>query len=291
MIGYHVGEPLVTEIKKLPALCIPRNEATRLLEDRIEKARELQEISMRSMEDYHRAQTSRQSWMSHLSAVLLRIFESPEMVNDLFATVGGGVSVPRSINDLAESFRAQVGRDIQRVEGLLERLPLYPDMRAPVAESGIVSSNSNRADIERICRRFHQVVRELGSRHAGRAPFTVNDEYDVQDLLHALLRLYFDDIRPEEWTPSYAGGSSRMDFFLPEERTVIEVKKSRLGLGARELGDQLLIDIGRYQSYQNCSRLVCFVYDPDGRIHNPRGVEADLAKSSTKMDVVLLIQP
>lgn len=42
----------------------------------------------------------------------------------------------------------------------------------------------------------------------------LEDEYDVQDLPHALLLLYFDDVRAEEWTPSYAGKSARMDFLL-----------------------------------------------------------------------------
>ena len=28
----------------------------------------------------------------------------------------------------------------------------------------------------------------------------------------------FDDIRPEEYTPSYAGGSSRIDFLLKDEK-------------------------------------------------------------------------
>jgi hypothetical protein len=35
----------------------------------------------------------------------------------------------------------------------------------------------------------------------------LKDEYDVQDLLYALLRIFFDDVRPEEWTPSFAGKS------------------------------------------------------------------------------------
>jgi REase_DpnII-MboI len=32
----------------------------------------------------------------------------------------------------------------------------------------------------------------------------IKDEYDVQDLLHAILRAFFDDVRPEEFVPSYA---------------------------------------------------------------------------------------
>ena len=61
--------------------------------------------------------------------------------------------------------------------------------------------------------RFHKVARQLRTRHSNRVTIEVNDEYDVQDLLHAVLLLFFDDVRKEEWTPSYAGGASRQDSY------------------------------------------------------------------------------
>ena len=85
----------------------------------------------------------------------------------------------------------------------------------------------------------------------------MKDEYDVQDLLHALLRIFFKDIRPEEWVPSYAGSSSRMDFLLHQEEIVIEVKMTRDGLKQKELVDQLLIDIARYEKHPGCKTLIC----------------------------------
>ena len=127
--------------------------------------------------------------------------------------------------------------------------------------------------------RFHTVVRQLRHRYANRPALDISDEYDVQDVFHALLRLFFDDIRPEEWTPSYAGGSSRMDFLLKSERAVVEVKKTRPGLGAKEIGEQLSVDIVKYRSHPDCDCLICFVYDPEERILNPRGLEQDLSKA------------
>jgi hypothetical protein len=139
--------------------------------------------------------------------------------------------------------------------------------------------------------RFHLVARQLRERHDGRGTLDVEDEYDTQDLVHSLLHLNFDDIRPEEWTPSYAGGSSRMDFLLKQEKFVIEVKKTRKGLGARELGEQLIIDIQKYKNHPDCKSLICFVYDPEGRIANPRGVENDLKKDTEGLKVRVLITP
>ena len=143
-----------------------------------------------------------------------------------------------------------------------------------------VSTNSNKvnadAEIKRIFSRFHRVARQIRSRHSNRATLEVNDEYDVQDLLHALLKLFFDDIRAEEWTPSYAGKSARMDFLLKNEGLVIEVKKTRQGLTDKEVGDQLIIDVDRYKAHPDCKKLICFVYDPEGRIGNPEGLIKDL---------------
>jgi hypothetical protein len=111
--------------------------------------------------------------------------------------------------------------------------------------------------IDTLLRRFHSVARQLRVRHEQRSTLNVTDEYDVQDLLHALLRLYFKDIRPEEWTPSYAGTSSRMDFLLHAEEIVIEVKKTRKGLKEKDVVDQLLIDIARYEELHHHTLFFC----------------------------------
>ena len=145
--------------------------------------------------------------------------------------------------------------------------------------------------VEQICRRFHLVARQLRSRYESRPTLEIEDEYDVQDLLHALLHLSFDDIRREEWTPSYAGGCARMDFLLKREQLVVETKRARKGLGAREVGDQLLIDIQRYQTHPDCRTLICFVYDPEGRVANPRGLEADLSGVREGIQVRTIVAP
>jgi len=134
--------------------------------------------------------------------------------------------------------------------------------------------------LEQLCERFHLVARQLRSRRESRPTLDVHDEYDVQDLLHALLFIHFEDVRTEEWTSSYAGKSSRVDFLLKREQIVVEVKKTRDGLGAKEVGNQLLEDIARYQSHPDCKALVCFVYDPEGLVANPRGLENDLKSAS-----------
>ena len=131
-------------------------------------------------------------------------------------------------------------------------------------------------ELFRIFKHFRKFAVELAHRHDGRETLRIQDEYDVQDLLRALLSLYFDDVRPEEWTPSYAGGSARMDFLIPEIEAVIEVKKTRKDLADKKLREQLIIDIAYYQEHPKCKKLYCFVYDPDTILRNPAAIKNDL---------------
>jgi hypothetical protein len=176
---------------------------------------------------------------------------------------------------------------IKKSKKLIRRIQIQENIvqEQPIIISGI-------ENIVKICNSFHVVARQLRQRHSNRATLAIEDEYDVQDLFHALLRLFFEDVRPEEWTPSYAGGSSRVDFLLPQEKIVLEIKKTRNGLGEKEVGSQLLIDIARYQRHPDCKNLICFVYDPEGRIGNPKGLENDLNNlSSERINIITLIRP
>jgi hypothetical protein len=162
-------------------------------------------------------------------------------------------------------------------------------------ESGDIGTSSDTKSpmelLRNICDRFHLVARQIRERHNDRDTIDIQDEYDVQDLFHSLLHLHFEDIRPEEWVPSNAGKSTRVDFLLKQERIVIELKKTRKGLSAKEVGSQLIEDIHRYNSHPECDALICFVYDPEGRIANPRGLEADLNKHTDDLVINVFIRP
>ena len=154
----------------------------------------------------------------------------------------------------------------------------------------VTPSRNVDAELENIFDKFHKVARQLRTRHASRGTLEINDEYDVQDLLHALLLLHFDDVRPEEWTPSYAGGSVRMDFLLKTEGIIIEVKKTRASMTAKSLGEELLIDREKYKVHPDCKKLYCFVYDPEGILGNPTGIKRDLEHGSEEF-ITVFIRP
>jgi len=167
----------------------------------------------------------------------------------------------------------------------------YTNNGESTSQTEKVSEESALNRVEKICKHFHLFVSQLQRRYSQRDTISVDDEYDVQDLMHALLRIDFSDIRAEEYTPSYAGSSSRVDFLLKEEQIVIEIKKTRRGLTSKEVGNQLIIDIDRYRSHPDCKQLICFVYDPEGWIQNPSGLERDLAREEGGIEVIAIIAP
>lgn len=163
-------------------------------------------------------------------------------------------------------------------------------------EKGILSfvdsnnTNFSISTLYNVLNHFNDIVKQLRKRYNGRATLDVTDEYDVQDLMHSLLKIFYDDIRKEEWTPSYAGKCSRQDFLIKKEHCVIEVKMTRSGLTEKDLGDQLLIDIARYKTHPDCKSLICFIFDPDGRVSNPVGFIDDIEKANENF-VKVVINP
>lgn len=183
---------------------------------------------------------------------------------------------------------ADAGLILHATESIVEHT-----IRANIEETWKAPRNTQAATalVRAICERFAIVANSLAERHGNRPTISMKDEYDVQDLLGALLKLHFADVRPEEWTPSYAGNASRMDFLLKPEQIVVEAKMTRKGLGQKELVTQLAEDILRYQSHQDCKILIWFVYDPAGKCTNPTALQNDLTKTHGGLQVIVIVQP
>jgi len=226
------------------------------------------------------------AWHRKTSSLLAQYFgEGSRQLKD-FENVRYSLSVSMGLETEAELQRYYV-------DGLKEAKAVLNSIKEEIIEfQGLQPEDFEAIEfLTRIFNRFHLVARQLRNRHENRSTLDISDEYDVQDLLHALLRLFFDDIRPEEWTPSYAGGSARMDFLLKNEKIVVEVKKTRDNLVEKQIGEQLIQDIARYKAHPDCDHLVCFIYDPEEKIGNPRGLEADLSREEEDIKVSVYIRP
>lgn len=138
--------------------------------------------------------------------------------------------------------------------------------------------------IEIIVRGLRRAMHPLTHRRKGAQPLSFGNEYDLQDLLHSMLRPWISDIRPEEFTPNYAGSSTRMDFLLPDHALVIETKVVRDRTHAKRIGNELIIDIEHHRRHPACKRLWCVVYDPDHLITNSSGMKADLEGQRSSKD-------
>ncbi|WP_199440510.1 hypothetical protein [Umezawaea beigongshangensis] len=138
--------------------------------------------------------------------------------------------------------------------------------------------------------RFRYVERALLRRHNNRSTLTVEDEYDAQDLFRALLVQFFDDVRPEDWAPQFGGGASRIDFVIPDFELAIELKYTREGLTDRKLGEELIVDRDKYAAKGGVSHLICLVFDYDGRLANPRGIESDLTRDVSNEHIAVTVK-
>ncbi len=89
--------------------------------------------------------------------------------------------------------------------------------------------------VKTLCCRFHSVARQSRLRGEYRATLSVEDEFHAEDLLHGLLRIQFDNIDTDEWTPSHSSGTPRTTLLLNDSRLAVIVEKTCPGLNAKDL--------------------------------------------------------
>lgn len=170
---------------------------------------------------------------------------------------------------------------------------LYSVLRHQPPDLSGLLERYGTTDLRLLLRGFARFERQLRSdrRSRDRAGIDIADEYDVQDLLHSSLKLFYDDVRPEEPTPSTAGASTRVDFLLAEVRTVVEVKRSSPSHRDKQIGEELVQDIFRYRTHPACDRLFCLVYDGGSHLRNPAALERDLTGVHNGLAVEVIVSP
>lgn len=137
--------------------------------------------------------------------------------------------------------------------------------------------------------KFRDVAEQLEKRHAGRDSLQIRDEYDAQDLTHALLRIEFDEVvRLQESMPSGAADGARVSFLLKHERVIVKVKMIVGSVVDREVSEQLLLDICWYREHGDCDALIFFIYDPERRLASPEQLQRDAEKQSNRALIVVV---
>jgi hypothetical protein len=151
------------------------------------------------------------------------------------------------------------------------------------AEHEVRFPSDVRKLLDRLIRGLTRAMFPLMFRRKDKPTLSFEDEYDIQDLFHSQLRPWISDIRTEEYTPSYAGSSTRIDFLCFDHKIVIEIKYVRDRAHSRNLGKELVIDIDHYMAHPNAEELWIVVYDPKGYVQNPDSLR-DLSGSRTNKD-------
>jgi hypothetical protein len=260
--------------------------ARQKIAEALAKASELSQTIIRNEDDLAVFDSVYEGWFDRTKQLLAMLFSTPEeseKFNDAGKYVGHSFS--SEIGSRAEGRMDTLRAKRSSLESLEGRLDLFQ-----TAGGTLPSRAPEMADIiTSALRRFEPFIRQLQKSSRGRDPFLFRDEYDVQYVLKAVLNLLASDVRSEEYTPSFAGSSARMDFILKEHGIVVEAKKTRDSLTEREIGNELIQDIGRYSSHPDCHTLICFVYDPDRHIDNPVGLERDLSGKQGRLDVRVLV--
>ncbi|MGW0960296.1 PD-(D/E)XK nuclease domain-containing protein [Streptomyces gelaticus] len=178
---------------------------------------------------------------------------------------------------------------VRRLQSYILEVVNHPQAPAVAAHPAGRKGVPGLDELAETLARFPGFLRSLtSSKEPNVKPPRVEKEKDLQVLVGACLRLIYNDVRPEDYISEYAGGRSRVDFFLPEVGIVVETKMIRESLSDRRVGEELLIDFGRYSSRPDCCGILAVIYDPKMILENPAGLEFDLSRSTSATRVIVV---
>jgi hypothetical protein len=169
-------------------------------------------------------------------------------------------------------------------------------------KSHIIITEDKRVDNEKLSiifsalDKFTSASKSLSERRKGKPTISLDDEYDIQDVLHVILRPHFPTIKIEEVV---SGNDTekflKIDFVVSDLKVAVECKCIRDIKHARSITKELNDDIQTYHRHQDCNYLIFFVYDQDLLISNPDTLEKNYTNEQTfgtrKMKIELKIRP
>jgi hypothetical protein len=174
----------------------------------------------------------------HASWTLMATGTAWDVLDHALGSHGAIIKGP-SLNALIDGVQIAIGR-----------LDDYP----PEAEFRIGGVTTKNADIELaelVCSRFTRAARSLLTRRAGKRAFVIEDEYDGQDLLHAILRSYFKyPVRENPLSKIAGSASTRADLSIDELGLIIEVKFAKGPRDQRRIEKEISEDLVFYTAWK-----------------------------------------
>jgi hypothetical protein len=128
--------------------------------------------------------------------------------------------------------------------------------------------------VEQLCKRIAKVAGVLSIRtRINKKPYLIEDEYDVQDLLQAILRAYLKYSVQEDPLHKVAGTrSSRADISIEELGIIIELKYVRSQEDQRKIFDDFSKDLLLYSVWKPLETLFFVIYNSSG-LRDPESLE------------------
>lgn len=128
--------------------------------------------------------------------------------------------------------------------------------------------------IEQVCRRIGHTARILANRQRiGSNPFIISNEYDVQDLLHGVLRAFIKFSVQEDPLHKVAGArASRADISIEDLGILIEIKYVHGPDDQKRIFDDFSKDLVLYSSWKPLKTLLFLIYN-SADLRDPEALE------------------
>jgi hypothetical protein len=268
MAKKKTGTPMVGS----PSLDAGRG--AQLLRQQIEKAKSVLTAPALDRPAYESLYTT-------VSGLLTRAFGSDSPEERGVPSKNGYTKLARFAQNPAEV--DQIIRDYIRdnlipyLEGVLPLLEVDGTEAATPAEASnnVAAAPSVTPPLDwllQVLRRFDTAAHFLASRpRAEKAakPFRIEDEYDVQDLLYAILKPSIPDLEREDPVGKTSGDSGRVDLCTAELGTVVELKFVDSVSRAKEVAKECRERVGVYHKWPYLKHLAFFIYDPQRKMPDP----------------------
>lgn len=128
--------------------------------------------------------------------------------------------------------------------------------------------------VETICRRIGKSAQILTNRQRKeKQAYSIKDEYDVQDLLHSILRAYLKSSVQEDPLPKLTGTkSSRADISIHDLGVLIEVKYAYGPSDQKRIFEQFSQDLLLYSQWPHLKTLLYLIYNSSDLV-DPEALE------------------
>jgi hypothetical protein len=78
---------------------------------------------------------------------------------------------------------------------------------------------------------------------------------------------------------------------LKREGVMLTVRRTKARVSLKAITDQIAQDVECLTGRPFCRMFFCFVYDPEGRLGNPRALEAEWTREQSGRRIEVLVSP